>query len=174
LVNQQQRLAELKRRLPREEVRDYALAGWEGPVKLSELFGSKPDLIVIHNMGTGCRYCTLWADGFNGVRSHLESRAGFVVVSPDKADAQRAFAESRGWKFRMASGQGSTFIEDMGFRGEKSWRPGVSTFAREGGKIYRVAKASFGPYDPFCGVWHLMGLLQDGEDGWEPQYRYDG
>jgi len=173
LVVQHERLAELKRRLPKKEVSDYTLAGAKGPVKLSTLFGEKRDLIVIHNMGKGCRYCTLWADGLNGVWWHLENRAGFAVVSPDPPETQRQFATSRGWKFPMASGQGSTFIEDMGFRAEKSYRPGVSTFRKsEDGKIWRVATAPFGPFDPFCGVWHLMALLADGVHDWEPQYQY--
>ena len=130
LVEKQEKLAEMKRELPPQEVPDYTLQTQKGPVKLSDLFNGKPDLIVIHNMGRACTYCTLWADGFNGVHRHLENRAGFVVVSPDPLDVQREFAESRGWKFRMASGQGSPFIEDMGFKSEKGWMPGVSTFYR--------------------------------------------
>jgi predicted dithiol-disulfide oxidoreductase (DUF899 family) len=169
-----QRLAELKRAMPRERVEDYTLAGWDGPVALSSLFAGKKDLIVIHNMGKGCRYCTLWADGFNGVWRHLADRAGFVVCSPDPIETQRAFAASRRWEFRMVSGQGSTFIQDMGFRGEKSWMPGVSTFHRaDDGSIERVARAEFGPYDLFCALWHLIALLADGEKGWEPKYTYD-
>ena len=50
-----------------EVVQDYVLDGWDGPVRLSELFGDKRDLILIHNMGKGCPSCTMWADGFNGV-----------------------------------------------------------------------------------------------------------
>ena len=173
LLERQEKLAELKRQLPALEVKDYVLQTANGPAKLSELFGGKPDLIVIHNMGKACVYCTLWADGFNGVHQHLEDRAGFVLVSPDPVDVQREFAQSRGWKFRMASGHGSTFIEDMGFRGEKSWMPGVSSFFREkSGKIVRIAKAPFGPGDPFCGVWHLIALLKDGAADWHPKYKY--
>jgi len=154
-------------------VKDYVLAGWDGPVSLSSLFEEKTDLIVIHNMGKGCRYCTLWADGFNGVRRHLADRAGFVVCSPDSVATQKSFAASRGWAFPMVSGHGSTFIEDMGFRGEKSWMPGLSTFHRlPGGGIERVARAFFGPYDPFCGVWHMIALLADGEKEWAPKYEY--
>lgn len=172
ILEQQEKLAEMKRQLPPQEVKDYTLQSASGPVKLSELFSGKPDLIVIHNMGKGCAYCTLWADGFNGAHQHLENRAGFVVVSPDPPDMQREFAQGRGWKFRMASGQGSTFIEDVGFRGEKGWKPGVSTFYREkGGKIVRIAKAPFGPGDPFCGVWHLIALLRDGAADWRPKYK---
>jgi predicted dithiol-disulfide oxidoreductase (DUF899 family) len=172
LVDKQEKLAEMKRGLPPQEVQDYTLQSQKGPVKLSDLFDGKPDLIVIHNMGQSCTYCTLWADGFNGVHQHLENRAGFVVVSPDPLDVQRKFAESRGWKFRMAGGQGSTFIEDMGFKSEKGWMPGVSTFYRDKGKIMRVAKAPFGPGDPFCGVWHLLALLKNGPGDWHPKYKY--
>ena len=174
LVARSLALADLKRQMPRETIADYALAGWEGPVKLSDLFQGKPDLIVIHNMGKGCRYCTLWADGFNGVWKHLADRAGFVVCSPDSPEVQREFAKSRGWQFPMVSGIGSTFIQDMGFRAEKSWEPGVSTFQRTAdGGIVRVTKASFGPFDPFCAVWHLIALLGDGVQEWEPRYQYD-
>jgi predicted dithiol-disulfide oxidoreductase (DUF899 family) len=173
LQREQERLAELRRRVPPKQVEDYTLRGWEGPVRLSELFQGKPDLIVIHNMGKGCVYCTLWADMFNGVVPHLENRAGLVVVSPDPPAVQREFARGRGWRFRMASGEGSSFIQDMGFRGEKSWQPGVSTFHREpGGEIRRIAKAYFGPGDPFCGVWHLLALLKDGAADWKPKYAY--
>lgn len=173
LVAQHEKLAELKRQLPRKEVQDYTLAGPQGPVRLTQLFGDKNDLIVIHNMGKGCRYCTLWADGFNGVFPHLQDRAGFAVCSPDSHETQQQFAQSRGWRFPMVSGHGSTFIEDMGFRGEKSWMPGVSTFSRSAdGKIYRVAKAPFGPFDPFSGIWHLFALLGDGVKDWEPKYQY--
>ena len=174
LLEKSQRLAELKRAMPRERVEDATLAGWDGPVKLSELFGGKKELLMIHNMGKGCSYCTLWADGFNGVWRHLADRAGFIVCSPDPVETQRAFAGGRGWSFPMVSGHGSTFIQEMGFRDEKSWRPGVSTFHRgEDGAITRVATSEFGPYDLYCGVWHLIALLPQGENGWEPKYSYE-
>ena len=173
LVRQQEKLAALKRRQPREPVADYALATTRGPVKLSALFSGKRDLIVIHNMGRQCRYCTMWADGFNGLYPHLADRAAFVVISPDSPAVQKKFAASRGWRFPMASGQGSTFIHDMGFlpKPDEPW-PGVSTFQRVRGRIFRVAKAPFGPFDQFCATWPLFALLAAGVDGWEPKYRY--
>jgi predicted dithiol-disulfide oxidoreductase (DUF899 family) len=51
---QHKRLAKLNRKLPREVVEDYVLAGPDGPVKLSALFGKKRDLIIVHNMGASC------------------------------------------------------------------------------------------------------------------------
>ena len=173
LVRQQEKLATLKRRQPREPVADYTLAGPQGPVKLSALFGGRRDLIVVHNMGRSCRYCTMWADGFNGLRAHLGDRAAFVVVSPDPVKVQRKFAASRGWKFPMYSGEGSTFIKDMGFlpKPDQPW-PGVSTFHRARGKIHRVASAPFGPFDAFCATWPFFALLAGGVAGWQPKYRY--
>ena len=66
-----------------EPVRDYDFASCEGPKRLSQLFGAKRDLFVIHNMGRSCVQCTLWADGFNGLYPHIADRAAFVVASPD-------------------------------------------------------------------------------------------
>ena len=173
LVRDQEKLADLKRRQPLEHVADYHLAGPRGPVKLSALFGRKHDLIVIHNMGRSCRYCTMWADGFNGLLPHLADRAAFAVVSPDPVAVQRKFAASRGWKFPMYSGRDSAFTHDMGFLPKPDEPlPGVSTFRHERGKIYRVASAPFGPFDAFCATWPLFALLADGVGDWQPQYRY--
>lgn len=70
-------------------------------VRLSDLFGRHEDLMVVHNMGSSCPGCTLWADGYNGVHHHVVTRAAFVVSSPDPPDVQEAFAASRGWRFLM-------------------------------------------------------------------------
>jgi len=173
LVRDQQKLATLKRRAPREPVDNYLLATADGPVTLSALFGMHRDLIVIHNMGRSCRYCTMWADGFNGLFPHLADRAAFAVVSPDAPAAQKKFAASRGWRFPMVSGRGSTFSHDMGFQPKPDEpHPGVSTFQLGRGKIFRVASAPFGPFDAFCATWPLIALLADGVDDWAPQFRY--
>jgi len=163
-----------------QDVHDYVLAGWNGPVRLSELFGAKRDLILIHNMGTGCPACTMWADGFNGVYEHLAARAAFVVASPNPVAVQKKFAASRGWRFPMVSYEGSRFAEDMGYReggdplDEKlgGWNPGVSTFRREDGKLWRLSDTEFGPGDAFCVVFHLFDLIPDADPAWRPRYSY--
>ncbi len=174
----QKRLAELRRQLPHEAVCDYELQGPDGPVNLSALFGEKEDLILVHNMGSGCSYCTLWADNFNGVADHLQDRAAFVLVSPDSPAEQQAFARGRGWRFPLYSAAESTFTADMGFQSTaggfmSGYQPGVSVFRKNGdGGITRVAKDHFGPGDSYCGIWHLFSLLPDGHDGWNPQFAY--
>jgi AraC-like DNA-binding protein/predicted dithiol-disulfide oxidoreductase (DUF899 family) len=168
-----QRLTEARRRRPKEPVADYVLRNPDGSeVRLSELFGEKDDLIVIHNMGTGCSSCTMWADGFSGLSPHLMDRAAFVVCSPDRPEVQKRFAEKRNWSFRMVSAYESPFFQDMGFWGKGPW-PGVSTFRREtDGTIVRIAKAVFDNGDDFCAVWPLLDLLQDGPNGWDPKFSY--
>jgi predicted dithiol-disulfide oxidoreductase (DUF899 family) len=172
IVHQHKKLAKLKRTLKRKEVEYYVFAGPKGPVTLSELFGKKKDLIVVHNMGAACPYCTMWADGFNGLFDHLNDRATFVVSSPDSVAAQKKFAKKRGWKFPMVSGGKISFAEDLGFKKDENWWPGLSTFQKKGKKVFHVASAQLGPFDPFCPVWHIFALLADGVNDWEAKYRY--
>jgi predicted dithiol-disulfide oxidoreductase (DUF899 family) len=142
-------------------------------VMLSELFGSQNELILIHNMGRSCRYCTLWADGFNGFTKHFESRVAFVVTSPDSYEIARKFSLERGWTFRLFSTEETTFKRDMGFADEKGDPfPGVSIFKKEDGKIIHVTKDFFGPGDDYCSIWHFFDLLPSKSESWEPQYHY--
>jgi predicted dithiol-disulfide oxidoreductase (DUF899 family) len=167
------KLSEARRNRAAEEVENHTLTYENGnPIKLFDLFGDKDELLVIHNMGRSCPYCTLWADGFNGLVDHFESRASFVVVSPDSPEEQAEFAKSRGWRFRMISGMGGDFIEAMGYKMPEGYWPGVSAFRRDGNKIYRTGKDFFGPGDDYCSVWRLFDLFPSGDGGWEPKFRY--
>lgn len=168
-------LLEARKVLPRQEVEDYTFKRPDGSdVRLSQLFGDKKDLLVIHNMGRSCPYCTLWADGFNGFTRHFENRAGFALVSPDPVDVLRDFGASRGWKYTYLSGHDNDFAKQLGFHTETDgYWPGFSTFRKDDdGKIYRVGCAVFGPGDDYCSIWPMLDLFQDGPDGWEPKYTY--
>ena len=166
------KMRELQQSVEPEEVTDYEFSTPEGNVRLSELFGDKEYLFVIHNMGAGCRYCTLWADGFNGILPHLEDRAAFVVASPDEPAAQQRFRTARGWDFCMVSHRDTSFARDMGFHSDGGWLPGVTVFRKRGQRICRVSDTSFQPGDDFCVIWHFLGLLPEGANGWQPQYKY--
>jgi predicted dithiol-disulfide oxidoreductase (DUF899 family) len=146
-----------------QEVQNYEFTTVDGPVHLADLFGDHEDLIAVHNMGVSCSYCTLWADGYNGIHQHVATRAGFVVSSPDRPTVQKQFAESRGWKFPIVSHTGSTFATDMGYVSQKGgWTPGVSVFRRQGSSIVRVSDTGFSPGDDFCTLWHFFDLLPGG------------
>ena len=172
IVELRGKMRELQQSVEPEEVKDYEFSSAEGKVRLSKLFGDKEYLFVIHNMGAGCRYCTLWADGFNGSLPHIENRAAFVVASPDDPVAQQKFKTERGWRFRMVSHCDTNFAGDMGYRSDNGWPPGVSVFHKRGQKIYRVSDTSFQPGDDFCAIWHFFDLLPEGANDWQPQYKY--
>jgi predicted dithiol-disulfide oxidoreductase (DUF899 family) len=121
-----------------EEVPDYVFTNSAGSVRLTELFGDKPDLIVVHNMGMSCPSCTLWADGFNGIYDHLANRVSFVVSSSDAPALEKSFAASRGWRFPMMSHSGTTFAAHLGYRSEAGgWLPVLSVFRRDNNRILR-------------------------------------
>jgi predicted dithiol-disulfide oxidoreductase (DUF899 family) len=168
-----QKMRALQHEVEPEEVEDYRFQTVDGAVRLSQLFGGKEYLFVIHNMGTGCPSCTMWADGFNGVLPHLEDRAAFVVSSPDDSATQRDFAAARGWRFRMVSHRGTSFAADMGYRVDNGWLPGVSVFRRAGDKILRVSDTAFDDGDDFCTVWHFFDLLPEGAGGWRAKFNYN-
>ena len=174
LLKAKKRLVALRKSLAKVPIDDYVFSGEEGSVTISELFGEHSDLIVVHNMGKGCPYCTLWADGFVSSHDHLQNRAAFVISSPDTVAMQQDFAESRGWPFTMVSCVENSFPQDMGFwHAEQGAQPGVSVFSKDAdGKIFRDGAANFGPGDDFCSVWSFFDLLKDGPNGWTPQYEY--
>ena len=168
------KMAELRRTLPAQEVSDYIFKDRSGKnVTLSESFLDKQELILIQNMGKACVYCTLWADGFNGIIHHLENRAAFVVVSSDDVKTQREFADSRGWKFRMLSSKENTFKKDLGFEPHPGdFDPGVSIFIKDkNGKIFHRTSTNFGPGDNYCNLWDLLDLLPT-DKAWGPKYSY--
>jgi Bacterial protein of unknown function (DUF899) len=143
LRRSQNKLVQLRKQLAKPITQDYIFTGPENTlIKFSSLFGAQQDLIVIHNMGVTCVYCTLWADEFNGVLSHLLDRAG-------------TFREDMGFQSAEQLLPGiSPFHKNTD------------------GLITSVASDFFGAGDNYSGIWHIFDLLLHGSNGWEPQYRY--
>lgn len=166
------RLNELRKTNSGIEVGNYIFSTLDGDVTLLEMFGENDRLLVIHNMGQGCRYCTLWADGFNGFLPHLESAMSVVLVSKDSPDVQRSFANSRNWRFRLASHGGDDYIKEQSVVEGQGNMPGSVVYERNGDQIARKNVAVFGPGDLYCSIWNLLGMAGLGETDWTPQYRY--
>ncbi len=152
------------------DVEDYELKDhWGKTVLLSEAFGKHDKLVLVHNMGNHCNYCTLWAEGFKGIWRHLGSgeygnSTAFLLVNNDNPETQRNVAAKHGWDFPMLSAKGTTLFADLGFQtdedGKSYYNPGVSTLMKdESGRIHRNAKESFGPGDMFCSVFHFFDLF---------------
>lgn len=170
-----QRYVEALRRAAPEPVDDVQLRRPDGsPVMLSALFGGRPDLLIWHNMGRSCVYCTLWADGLRGFVEHLMNRAAFVFCSADEPAVLKEFSESRGWTFPRVSAAGTEFLKRLRMADPvkgSPW-PGLSALRMEGGRMLRTGYSYFGPGDDFCPVWPALDLLHGGAAGWEPKYSY--
>lgn len=161
----------LRRQLGAMPVSDYPLTDWDGnTVMLSAAFGPHERMVLVHNMGFACPYCTLWAEGFKGLWKHIESgeyappSAKFLLLSNDRPDQQKAGATQRGWDFPMLSARGTNLFADLGFAEEKdgqlNWWPGVSTLVKAAdGTLRRTGLATFGPGDQFCALWPFMELF---------------
>jgi predicted dithiol-disulfide oxidoreductase (DUF899 family) len=160
------------------EVENYFFKDKDGQsVSLLDLFQHHDELIVIHNMGKSCPYCTLWADGLSSSTPHLLNRCGFALVSPDDYQTMAEFTSNRDWKFPYYSGAESSFISDMGFShqtedGKTRYTPGFTTFLKKEDKIYRVACDLFGPGDFYSPIWPMMDMLHHSDKEWHPKVRY--
>ena len=162
-------VASLRSQRQQESVKNYEFLDDQGnPTTLLDQFGDSDRLVLVHNMGIACSWCSMWADGFSGLTPHMENHGAFVVVSPDPVEIQNSVAKSRGWKFRLLSST-DPFIDDMGFMdATDGYMPGVSVFARTDNEISRVGRAEFDAGDDYCAVWSFLNLFPEGAKNWEP------
>ena len=154
------------------KVPNYSFRTTTGTTDLASLFCGKNILFAIHNMGQGCRYCTLWADGLNGFLPHLEDKFSVVLLSKDPPEVQQRFAHARGWRFRMASHGGGDYISEQTVMRGQDNTPGLVCYVRDNGSILRKNSVVFGPGDMFCSIWHVLSLAGVGAEDWTPQYAY--
>lgn len=163
-------IADLERQLGGQPLQDYELARHDGStVRLSEMFGGHSQMVLVHNMGFACNYCSLWADGFNGYFHHLESgeygnQAKFLLVSNDRPDQQLAGATQRGWKFDMLSCRDTTLSMDLGYAreadGKVHYGPGMVIIEKlEDGSLRRHLRTDICPGDCFMGLFHIFYRL---------------
>ncbi|MDE2997469.1 MAG: DUF899 family protein [Gemmatimonadota bacterium] len=162
----------LQKENPATPVPNYTFDTTSGQTTLLDLFGDRDQLLAIHNMGQGCRYCTLWADGFNGLLPHLESALAVALLSKDPPETQRRFANARGWRFQLASHGGGEYIREQSVMDGDDNFPGAVVYERAGDTILRKNACVFGPGDIYCAMWTLLGLAGLGEADWTPQFSY--
>ncbi len=191
LRDQRERVAELRRALPRdtavedlvfEELREGRVA----PVKLSELFADphKP-LVLMHFMfgkaqADPCPMCTMWADGYAGAVEHLSQRVNFAVLVAGDVERFDAWARERGWDRLRIVGAGDTALKrDLGFENDDGGQlPGVSVFERgAGGLRHFYSVCAFGPdggrmMDLLSPVWSFFDLTPEGRGDFFPSRSY--
>lgn len=166
------KLQKMRQDNPPSTVGHYEFTTQQGNTSLLDLFGDQDKLLLIHNMGQACRYCTLWADGFNGFVAHLESTMSVVLVSKDSPAEQRKFANSRGWRFRLASHGGGSYIQEQSAQAGANNMPGAVVYERQGDQVFRKNACVFGPGDQFCPAWDLLSMAGITESEWTPQFNY--
>jgi predicted dithiol-disulfide oxidoreductase (DUF899 family) len=193
LRDQRERVSELRRKLPRDtafgdcelsEIRD----GSPTSVMLSELFdGEAQPLILMHFMYgkaqvSPCPMCTAWADGYDGILTHLSQHARFAVLIAGDPGAFGEYARSRGWgDVRIVSAGDSDIKCRLGFEDEDgAQHPGLSVFERDAaGDIHHFysQSANLGP-DGFRGMdllnplWHFVDCLPEGRGDFFPSKSY--
>lgn len=172
IMQKSQQLASLRTKESAVAVSNYPFKTLDGDASLSDLFGGRDRLLMIHNMGQGCRYCTLWADGINGVLQHLEDSMAVVLTSKDPPEVQRRMALDRGWKFRLASHGGGPYMAEQCAMGEHANMPGATVYERSGKEIVRRGQTAFGPGDLYSPLWHFLSLAGIGANDWTAQFHY--
>ena len=99
--------------------KNYTFTGPDGPVKLSELFEGRKQLIIYHFMlgpedQAGCSGCSFLADNLPAHMQHLNSRdTTLVLVSRAPHENIKIFNDRMEWPFKWYSSDGQTFNYDF-------------------------------------------------------------
>lgn len=170
--------------------RDYTFDGAHGRQTLAELFAGRSQLLVYHFMfpdawEAGCKSCSLWADGYDGVVVHLAARdVSLVAVSRAPYAKLAAFQRRMGWSFPWVSSAGNSFNRDfdVSFTAEEiaartprynfgslpfgvEEAPGITVFARdEADNVYRTYSCYARGLDMLNPAYHLLDLTPRGRD----------
>jgi len=168
----------------------YEFEGPGGNVGLADLFGGKSQLVLYHFMlgpdwTEGCKSCSFWADGFDGMAVHLAHRdVTLAAVSRAPLAKIEAFKHRMGWRFPWFSSHGSDFNRafNVSFTREEMERgdtiynyekrtfpseeaPGVSVFARGGdGGVFHTYSCYARGLDMLNGAYQILDLVPKGRD----------
>ena len=162
-------------------------------VRLSELFGDKPVLLLYSYMygpamAAPCPSCTSILDGLDRQVQHIEQRAAVAAVARSPIARVRAVAQERGWRWlRLLSSSGNSYHRDYhGEDAEGNQRPILNAFIRAADGSVRHAYATelmFAASEPgqdarhVDAIWPLWGILDFSPEGrgrdTRPKLSYD-
>ena len=142
------------------------------PVKMSELFGEHPTLLLYSYMfgperDSPCPGCTHLLDCLDGAARHVPQRAAFYVVARSPIARLAAWAHARGWNhLRLLSSAGTSYSAhyygsttaltpamraERGYKDGEDWdEPMLNVFRKDGGTIRHFwgSELVFAPDDP--------------------------
>jgi predicted dithiol-disulfide oxidoreductase (DUF899 family) len=178
-------IAAARRRLPMVEMPDYSLVGADGPVRLTDVFDGRSQLIVYHHMWSDgaewqCGGCT----GFTSQFTRLEFLDGydarFVVVTSGPIEEALAYRNKVGNRMAWYSSADSAFAADVDAPPGGGF--GVNIFLRDGDTVYRTWHTSGRGTEQLSHSFPLIDLLPwgrqeewlDSPDGWPSRPTYSG
>jgi predicted dithiol-disulfide oxidoreductase (DUF899 family) len=184
-------IAAERRALPRVRVeKPYEFESERGPRTLADLFDGRSQLLVYHFMypeswKDGCKSCSFWADGYDGIQPHLAARdVTLVAISKASLAKLLAFRKRMGWSFPWYSSAASDFNRDfaVSFTPEElasralvynfgtapfgvEEAPGISVFVRESsGEIFHTYSCYSRGLDMLNPAYQLLDLVPKGRD----------
>lgn len=178
-TRQRDALSAERRKLPMVKIdKEYVCDGPNGPVKLRDLFGPHPQLIIYHFMfdpswEEGCKSCSFFADNFTGAILHLAARnSAFAVVSKAPLAKLEAFKKRMGWTFPWYSSFANSFnldfqvtVDTTGGGNEYNYTPAAAL--KQAGKIW-IEKGELPGLSVFLrdgdSIFHTYSTYQRGLD----------
>lgn len=190
LRNQIERVAELRRALPRGGIADdYQFTDSQGAVNLGQLFtpGTRSLLLYSYMYAPDdpapCPMCTSFLDTLNASAAHIAQRVSLAVVAQAPPQALAKVASDRGWqKLRLVSAGGTTYQRDyLGEDEAGNQRPMMNVFVNDddGIRHFWGSEAFFADVgghprhiDLVWPIWHLFDLTPEGRGEWMPRVDY--
>ncbi|NDZ79056.1 DUF899 domain-containing protein [Streptomyces sp. SID10853] len=177
-------IAAQRRRLPMVEMPDYVLEGEDGPVRLVDIFGDHPQLIVYSHMWQEdaewqCPGCTGFTSQFTRLAGLEKFDARFVIVTQGPIDEALAYQRKVGNTMTWYSTSDSTFGSDIGAPPNGGFA--VNVFLRDSnGTVYRTWHTSGRGTEQLSYLFGLVDLLpygrqeewQDSPEGWPQSPTY--
>lgn len=170
-------IAAQRRRLPMVEMPDYTLEGADGPVRLVDVFGEHPQLIVYNHMWSPgekwqCGGCTGFTSQFTRLDGLASFDARFVIVTHGPIEEALEYKRRVGNTMDWYSSAGSTFSADVGAGPGEGF--GVNVFLRDGDTVYRTWHTNGRGTEQLSFLFGLVDLLpygrqeewQDSPEGW--------
>src|SRR5580704_6502282 len=162
-------LAARRRRLPmvRFDNDKYVFDSPEGPKKLLDLFGDKPQLAIYQFMDNGpdefCPGCTYFTNSVVNLSSLAENGVSWATVSNMPLAQIEPYKKKMGWTLPFLSSHGTTFAADCGAEYFM-----LNLFLRDGSDVYRTYSTTARGVDRILFVNNILDLAPYGrQEEWE-------
>jgi predicted dithiol-disulfide oxidoreductase (DUF899 family) len=168
-------IAAQRRRLPMVQMPEYTLESEDGPIRLVDVFGGRPQLIVYTHMWSDgaqwqCSGCTGFTSQFTRLKGLDNFDARFVIVTAGAIDEALAYKRKVGNTMDWYSSRNSSFATDLGADGGFA----VNVFLRDGDTVYRTWHTDGRGTEQLSYLFGLVDLLpygrqevwQDSPEGW--------